>query len=126
MKKSCCILALLSLVLIVRIGWCQNFQGAVPVEVEVLEQASTVFGLKIAELFGLALIIIAAVNAVLKSALKMKGRVLATSAIVLSFGVALAKFAPQWGQVVGAGLVLSIAAVGGWESFKRLAHKVGK
>jgi len=54
-----------------------------------------------------------------------KGIWKAVLALAVGIAYAFAVWSPEWGTVVVGGILSTLGAIGGWESAKAIAHKVG-
>jgi hypothetical protein len=55
-----------------------------------------------------------------------EGRWKAALGLAVGLLYGLAVWNPEWGKVAVGGLLCTLGAIGGWESLKAIAHKVGQ
>jgi len=73
---------------------------------------------------GAVLLVVNLLKGALPSWFEGRWKLLLAAAIGLGYG--LIAWQPDWGTAIVGGLLSAAAAVGGWETAKAVAHKVGQ
>jgi len=85
------------------------------------------YGLSIEDILAGSAAVLLVVNTLKGIApLAFAGRWKALLSLAVGLSYAVAVWNPEWGKVAVGGVLCTLGAIGGWESLKAIAHKVGQ